>query len=239
MNILVTGGASGLGGSITRKLAAIPGNKVYFTFNQSAEQAAELESELPQAKAIICDFRSNADVESLCSLFSEYEIDVLVNNALTGMTKKHFHKTSPSVFQDSFHLNVLPTLQITQQAILSFRKKKFGKVITILTSYLANHPPIGLSEYVANKAYLESMSKSWASENAAYNITSNCISPSMMLTQLTRDLDERVVEEIINAQPLGRLVTPEEVADVVAFLTGATQQINGINMLVNGGADVI
>lgn len=239
MNILVTGGASGLGGSVTRKLAAIPGNKVYFTFNQSAEQAAELESELPQAKAISCDFRSSVDVESLCSLFSEYEIDTLVNNALTGMTKKHFHKISPSVFQDSFHLNVLTTLQITQQAILSFRKRKFGKVITILTSYLANNPPTGLSEYVANKAYLKSMSTSWASENAAYNITSNCISPSMMLTQLTRDLDERVVEEIINAQPLGRLVTPEEVADAVAFLTGATQQINGINMLVNGGADVI
>jgi NAD(P)-dependent dehydrogenase (short-subunit alcohol dehydrogenase family) len=61
----------------------------------------------------------------------------------------------------------------------------------------------------------------------------------MMRTQLTQDLDERVVEEIIKAQPLRRLVTPEEVTDIVLYLVGATQQINGVNLLINGGNDVI
>ena len=239
MNILVTGGASGLGGVITRKLAAIPGNKVFFTFHQSADKAAAMEKELPQVKAIHCDFSKPEDVEKLCSMILEFDLDVLINNAIVGMIKTHFHKTAPDTFLNSFNINVFPILQITQQAILSFRKKRFGKIITILTSYLANRPPTGLSEYVANKAYLQSMSKSWAGESATYNITSNCVSPSMMRTQLTQDLDERIIEEIVNAQPLRRLVTPEEVADTILYLVGATQQINGVNLLINGGNDVI
>jgi 3-oxoacyl-[acyl-carrier protein] reductase len=239
LNILVTGGASGLGGMITRQLAAIPGNKVFFTFHQSAEKAAEIEKQLAQVKGIHCDFSKPEDVEKLCSMILDFDLDVLINNAIAGMTKTHFHKTTVDTLLNSFTINVFPTLQITQKAILSFRKKKFGKIITILSSYLANLPPTGLSEYVANKAYLHSMSKSWARESAKYNITSNCVSPSMMRTQLTQDLDERVVEEIIKAQPLRRLVTPEEVADTVLYLVGATQQINGVNLLINGGNDVI
>jgi NAD(P)-dependent dehydrogenase (short-subunit alcohol dehydrogenase family) len=120
-----------------------------------------------------------------------------------------------------------------------FRKKRYGKIITVLTSYLVNRPPTGLSEYVANKAYLESLSKSWAVEGASYGITANCISPSMMRTQLTSDLDERVIEEISIRHPFGKIVTPEEVADAVSFMVSSTQQINGVNLLINGGEDVI
>lgn len=237
-NILVTGGASGLGEAITRKLAST-GNKVFFTFNRSKEKAEQLESEFPQARALVCNFRNPEDLRRLFYRIKEFDPDVLVNNALAGMTKKHFHKMEPSVFLDSFKVNVLPTLQITQQAILCFRKKRYGKIITVLTSYLANLPPTGLSEYVANKAYLESLSKSWTVENASYGITANCISPSMMRTQLTSDLDERIVEEISTRHPLGKLVTPEEVAEAISFMVGSTQQINGVNLLINGGGDVI
>ena len=162
MNVLVTGGGSGLGGVITRKLASIPGNKVFFTFHQSADKAAAMEKELGQVKGIHCDFSKPEDVEKLCSMISDCDLDVLINNAIAGMTKTHFHKTTADTFLNSFTVNVFPTLQITQKAIFSFRKKKFGKIITILSSYLANLPPTGLSEYVANKAYLQSMSKSWA-----------------------------------------------------------------------------
>jgi NAD(P)-dependent dehydrogenase (short-subunit alcohol dehydrogenase family) len=238
-NILVTGGASGLGEAITRKLASISGNSVLFTFNRSAEKAEQIQRDFPQARAIACDFRNPEDLKRLFSRMKEVDLDVLVNNALAGMTRKHFHKMESTIFLDSFEVNVLPTLQITQQAILLFRKKRYGKIITVLTSYLVNRPPTGLSEYVANKAYLESLSKSWAVESASYGITANCISPSMMRTQLTSDLDERVIEEISTRHPFGKIVTPEEVAEAVSFMVSSTQQINGINLLINGGEDVI
>jgi 3-oxoacyl-[acyl-carrier protein] reductase len=166
-------------------------------------------------------------------------LDILVNNALTSMKTRHFHQSDPAEFLASFSNNVMPTLRITQQAIKEFRKRKAGRIITVLTSYLVNSPPVGLSEYVANKAYLLSLSRSWSAESARYGITANCVSPSMMKTSLTSHLDDRQIEDVINNSPLRRLVTPDEVADAVFYLATASPQINGVNLLMNGGADVI
>lgn len=237
--ILITGGASGLGGAITRSFAATGGDKVYFTFNKSSDEAAQIEREFPTAVGIACDFRDSRSLDLLLDRIAAMDLDVLVNNALTGMTMKHFHRTDPSEFLTGFTANVMPVLRLTQAAITEFRKKKRGRIITILTSFLINRPPVGLSEYVANKAYLLSLSKSWAAENARFNITANCVSPSMMMTALTAQLDDRQIEESTNGNPLKRLVTPEEVGEAVRFLANASQQINGVNLLMNGGADVV
>ena len=224
---------------MTRRFAAAGEHKIYFTFNKAADKAAQIEREFPCTKAIACDFTNQESLDNLLKQMGEMNLDILINNALTGMKTKHFHKTDPAEFLVSFSDNVMPTLRITQQATNAFRKKKSGRIITVLTSYLANRPPIGLSEYVANKAYLLSLSHSWAVENARFNITSNCVSPSMMQTSLTSHLDDRQIEDITNSNPLKRLVTPEEVADTVFFLASASQQINGVNLLINGGVDVI
>lgn len=178
-------------------------------------------------------------MDHLLERIGEMNLDVLINNALTGMRTKHFHQSDPAEFIASFNNNVIPTLRITQQAIKEFRKKKSGRIISVLTSYLINRPPLGLSEYVANKAYLLSLSRSWAAENARFNITSNCVSPSMMKTSLTSHLDERQLEDIATSLPLKRLVTPGEVADTVFFLASGSPQINGVNLLINGGIDVV
>ncbi|MFZ0035366.1 MAG: SDR family oxidoreductase, partial [Sedimentisphaerales bacterium] len=127
---------------------------------------------------------------------------------------------------------------ITQEAIKLFRKKKFGKIINILTSFLINKPPTGLSEYVAKKAYLLSLSKSWAVENADFNISSNCISPSFMQTELTSSMDERIVEQLIKVHPLKRLLRPEEVAESVLFFINSPQHVNGVNLVINAAQDI-
>lgn len=238
MNILITGGASGLGEAITRSLAQDKTNKVYFTYYSSVEKAQALEKANANIVAVKCDFRDNASVLELKNKLAEYDIDALINNALTGLQKKHFHKTDPEVFLSGFRNNVLPTIHITQAAINHFRKKKFGKIITILSSYIINKPPTGLSEYVATKEYLHALSKSWATENASFNITANCISPSFMQTQLTNDTDERIVEEMQKNHPLKKLLQPEEVAGAVSFLLNATQQINGTNLVINAASDI-
>lgn len=224
---------------MTLRFAATGEHKIYFTFNKAADKAAQIEKKFPCTEAIACDFTNQANLDSLLGRMGEMNLDILINNALTSMRTKHFHQSEPAEFLASFNDNVMPTLRITQQAIKEFRKKKSGRIISVMTSYLTNRPPIGLSEYVANKAYLLSLSRSWAVENARFNVTSNCVSPSVMETSLTSHLDERQIEDIANGNPLKRLVTPEEVADTVFFLATATQQINGVNLLINGGVDVI
>jgi NAD(P)-dependent dehydrogenase (short-subunit alcohol dehydrogenase family) len=238
VRILITGGASGLGEVITRRFCALGDNVVYFTFSKSSVGAANIVAQYPGSESIACDFTDDASLARLLARVPELDIDVLVNNALASMQTRHFHQSDARGFLSSFEANVMPTLRITQQAIKGFRKKKSGKIITVLSSYVVNRPPMGLSEYVANKAYLQSLSRSWAVENARLNITANCISPSIMRTSLTADLDERQIEEALAGHPLGRLVTPNEIADTVLFLAQASSHINGINMLINSGEEM-
>jgi NAD(P)-dependent dehydrogenase (short-subunit alcohol dehydrogenase family) len=165
--------------------------------------------------------------------------EVLVNNAIsTPITKNHFHRTGTDVFREGFAHNILPTVEITQKAIHHFRKMKGGRIITLLTTYLIGKPPTGLSEYVAAKAYLHSLAKSWASENAAFGIASNCVSPSFMATRLTSDTDDRIVQDMTSRHPLKRLLTPAEVAEAVEFLVNAPLHINGTNLVINAASEI-
>jgi NAD(P)-dependent dehydrogenase (short-subunit alcohol dehydrogenase family) len=238
MNILITGGASGLGEAITKTLAT-EGHTVYFTYNRSSDKAAELEKQFKNAKAHQCNFEDSASVQALCEQVEKWNIEVLVNNAFTGLQTNYFHKTEAFYFASNFSKNILPVIQISQAAILHFRKQKHGKLITVLSSYIINKPPMGLSAYVAEKNYLLSLSKSWAIENAKFNITSNCISPSFMQTDLTAGTDERIIEEMINAHPLKKLLDPSEAAQAVNYLINASQHVNGTNMVINAASDLI
>lgn len=240
MNILVTGGASGLGRAITEKLCEKKDNKVYFTYHSSAAKAEEIEKLYANAKGIKCDFTDKESVSSLGEQIAALGINILVNNAFSGkIEKKHFHKTAVTTFEAEFAQNIIPLIQLNQQAITFFRKNKFGKIITVLSSAIINRPPNGWSGYSAGKAYVHSLAKSWAIENAAYNITSNCISPSFMQTALTNDTDERIVEEIKEKHPLKSILKAEEVAEAVAYFAGCSQQVNGTNLIINAAADVI
>lgn len=240
MKILVTGGASGLGAAITRRLASAPERQIYFSYCRSADKAAALQAEYPNVQGICCDFRDSSGLAAFIARLGELDLDVLVNNAWTnGVEMQHFHKLPTAVFVRRFHDDLLPIIGITQEAIRTFRKKKFGKIINVLTAYLINRPPAGASEYVAAKAYLAALSKSWAVENASFNISSNSISPSFMRTGMTADTDERLIEEMETRSPARRLLRVEEAAAAVEYLVSASQLVNGTNLILNGGADVI
>ena len=238
MNVLITGGASGLGLALTKTIAAA-GHKVAFTYHSSQQQAGVLETEFAGCKGYACDFKDAQSVQNLIDQLSDIQPDALINNALASLQAVQFQKWNVSDLGTSFAENVVPTLAVTQGCIEQFRKKKSGRIITILSSYLVNKPPTGYAEYVANKSYLLSMSKSWASENAKFNIVSNCVSPSTMKTGLTADVDERLMETMALENPLRRLVEPQEVAEFVCSLLTASQQINATHIVMNGGQNVI
>ena len=239
MNIVITGGASGLGLAITKLLAQESTNKIYFTYCISKQKAAELELKYPNSSAIQCDFGKHSDVYHLIDQLPEIDIDVLINNAYAGdITPTYFHKLEADDLVSDFTKNILPVVEITQAAIKIFRKKKFGKIITILSAYLANTPPTGLAKYVAGKAYLKKLTKVWATENIRFNITSNTVSPSFMLTNLNDAVDERIVEQMIDQHPLKKLLSVEEAAQSVQFLVQASQHINGIDLLMNAGSNL-
>ena len=239
MNILVTGGASGLGEKITKNLLQNKNNSVYFTYNSSEVNANKISYEFSNSKAINCDFNNLNSVKSLCKIIPDINLEVLINNAYTGNAiNKYFHKNNIDDFSNDFLSNIIPTILITQSSISHFRKQKKGKIITILTSFLINSPPIGASQYVATKAYLKSLTKSWANENKKFNITSNSISPSFMQTNFTSNVDERIIDQIINDNPLKKILSTSEVAESVSYLVNSSQQINGIDLLINSADNI-
>jgi 3-oxoacyl-[acyl-carrier protein] reductase len=239
MNILITGGASGIGIALTEKIAQNKDYKIFATYCRSEIAAKELSEKYPNVEVRHCDYTLEGDLKELCLEIKDMDLDVLVNNALCGLTKNHFHKIKYQEFSDSFKHNVLSTISVTQKAIQLFRKKRSGKIITLLTSFVVSKPPLGLSEYIANKSYLLSMSKSWASENSAFNIISNCISPSFIQTPLNKSVDERVIEQMVDEHPLKRLLTSEEVAESVCYLIEASAHINGQNLILNAGEGIV
>ena len=231
MNILITGGASGLGLSVTTELANNKSNTIHFTYYKSTHQAKVLMAERENVKGTFCDFTHAESVNNLLNYIHENSFDVLINNAYVGpLIIERFSKASSQQWLQGYTVNVVPTLQITQCMLAKFRAQQFGKIITVLSSTIVGNPPKGWSQYNAEKSYLSAMCKSWAIENITFNITSNAVSPSYMNTPIHKDQDHRLLEIATMQHPFNKLLTTNEAATVVAFLVNCSQQINGINI---------
>jgi NAD(P)-dependent dehydrogenase (short-subunit alcohol dehydrogenase family) len=237
MNILITGGSSGLGRATVELLASDPAHHIYFTYNRHKEAADTLTR--PNTHAVKADFTNEQHIDILLEKIEIMDIDVLVNNAYSGPPQSaHFHKIDALEFLDSFKNNLVPTIRITQKALETFRRKKFGKIINVLTSALVHLPPSGYAVYAGNKAYLQELSKVWNKEYARYNITSNCVAPEYMQTSFA-EVDERLLEQMRQEHPLKRLLSPREVAEVIGFLVTASQQLNGVTIPVTAAQQVL
>ena len=234
-NILVTGGASGLGEAIVKQAAGK--YNVNFTYSLSKSNAEKL-AENKNVKAIHCDFTYPKSIDQLVAQLPTLNLDGIIFNAMTGFERKHFHKISADDFNKSFQENVISTIKLAQAAIKFFRKKKSGKIITVLSAAIQTHPAIGWSEYLAQKSYLKSLAKSWAAENSKHGIQSNMVSPGFMLTSIHGDIDEREIEQIRSVNPTGEILKVEQVAKTVQFLLESDTSINGVDMLINSGEKI-
>lgn len=222
MNILVTGGSSGLGKSIVEKLCSDKKNHIYFTYNNSIENSENICSKYPNATSIKCDFTNDLELNEFIENLKNLNINILINNFYSWhkdplmpgtFLTKNFHKMDHNIFIDEFKNNIIPTILITQEAIKYFRINKSGKIITVLSSIIET-PTIGSSLYVSNKNYLSALAKVWAVENNRFNITSNTISPSFMLTPQTLKMDERLMDLYKNST--NKLMTVKHVSDKIS-----------------------
>jgi NAD(P)-dependent dehydrogenase (short-subunit alcohol dehydrogenase family) len=178
-------------------------------------------------------------VERFAAALEAFAPDVLIHNATTGLELAHAHKLPPEAYLEGFRTEVLPVIALTRRALALFRKRRAGRIITVLTDGLVGAPPLGFAAYVASKAYLESLARSWAVENASYGISSNCVLPSMMATPLVEGLDERLREQMVQALPTRRLLEADEAAELVEFLVSCTPYVNGARFVVNGARQLL
>ena len=230
--VVLTGGSAGIGKEINLFLLR-KGYEVLFTFRKSSQSANEIISEFPLAKSYQIDFSNPDEINNFLREIQDFQPNILINNFYSGtFIDTYFHKTDPDKFLADFQTNIIPTLQTTQECIKIFRKEKFGRIINILSSSLKN-PAMGTSVYNANKAYLLQMSKSWASENVKFGITSNSVSPAFTMTDFHKDMDERQVENILASYPLKNNLEGKDIAEFVELCLKGGSHFNGNHLFLD------
>ena len=238
-NVLVTGASRGIGAEIAKVLAK-NGLKVWINYRSSAELADKLKEEIEadggNAAVIGFDVSDEAAfVEGIKTIIdSDGELSYLVNNA--GITNdKLAMRMSVEDFKKVIDANLTSTFVGCREAIKVMSKKRFGSVVNV-ASIVAESGNIGQANYVASKGGVIAMTKTFALEGAARNIRFNSVTPGFIDTDMTKDLPEKVKDEMIKKIPLKRFAAPKEVANAVAFLlSDEASYITGETLKVNGG----
>lgn len=240
MTAVVTGGTGGIGTAICQRLSRdyqvvacyFKGGKHEAARRWQKEQR-ELGYEIDIFYADISNF---SDCEKLTeSILKKFvSIDILVNNA--GMTSDiSLKKMSRDQWQEVLDTNLTSVFNMTRNLILPMLEKKYGRIINV-GSINGRKGQFGQCNYAATKAALYGFTKSLAQEVAAKGITVNTISPGYIETPMTSAMKGEVLKSIIGNIPIGRLGSPKEVAEAVAFLAAPTSGfITGANLDINGG----
>jgi 3-oxoacyl-[acyl-carrier protein] reductase len=238
--VVVTGGSKGIGRAVCLKFAR-EGARIVFVHYDPDESAADetlsLLSDIgAEARAEKLDVASPEAVDAYFGkVVSEFEkVDVLVNNA--GITDDGFlMRMSTEQWSRVLAVNLTSVFNCTRAVIRSMIKERNGRIINI-SSVVGQIGNIGQSNYAASKAGILGFTRSVAREVAGRGITVNAVSPGFIDTIMTQALSEKVKEIFLAQIPMGRIGTPEEVAEAVYWLasSGATY-ITGQVIHVNGG----
>ena len=234
---LVTGAGQGIGRAIALKLACEGATVVINDISPSAEKVAdEIKAGGGLSTAILADVSSADDVSRMVEhIISQYNrIDILVNNA--GIARDSLvMRMSEEDWDKVLAINLKSVFLCTRAVVKSMLKQRWGRIISIASVIgLIGNP--GQANYASAKAGIIGFTKAIAKEVASRGITANAIAPGFIDTEMTKGLSDSQRQEYIKNIPLGRLGTPEDIAEAIAFL--ASQEagyISGQVLTVDGG----
>lgn len=235
---LVTGGSRGIGRAICVRLAR-EGCHVLINYHSSPEEAGKTLEMVREAggdgELLPFDVSDQAQVEEAIGQWQAANegkyIAILINNA--GIRKDNLVMWMKNEeWHDVLNTNLNSFLYITRFLVKDMLLKRFGRIVNVVSLSGIKGLP-GQANYSAAKAGVIGATKAMAQEVAKKNVTVNAVAPGFIRTDMTRDLDEAQLKQMI---PMGRFGTADEVAEAVAFLASEkASYITGTVINVNGG----
>ena len=235
---LVTGGARGIGQAIAMTFAKEGADIVVADVNLEIAQktASEIEALGRKAMALEMDVTSYEKVEEGINKILDKmgKVDILVNNA--GITKDNLLlRMSQADWDAVINVNLKGTFNCIKAVTRPMIKQRSGKIISIASIIgLMGNP--GQANYAASKAGIIALTKTVAKELASRNINANAVAPGFIQTEMTAKLPEDIKKKMMEAIPLAKLGTPQDVANVCLFLASEeSNYITGQTITIDGG----
>jgi 3-oxoacyl-[acyl-carrier protein] reductase len=237
---LVTG-SRGIGKSCAFGLA-LDGFDVAVTYSRHADDAHELVQQLTShgVRAVAYEAQlgdAGAPAKLIEQVLADFDrLDVLVNNAGIAPVKP-IDEITIEEWDEVLNVNLRAAFFCAQRAFVHMRDSVRGGRLIFMSSQAGQGGGVFVgAHYVASKAALIGLTKSFAKIGAQHGILSNCVSPGQIDTPLTDSFPRDKVEQLTKQIPLGRMGTADEVASAVRFLASeASSYITGATLPVNGG----
>lgn len=239
---IVTGGAQGIGLATALKFAREGATPVVWDLNQAGIDEALRQCRdagATQAAGMVVDVTQRSMVDSAVQRCKDTfgRIDVLVNNA--GITKDaRLQKMSLEQFDRVIDVNLRGVFHCAQAVADTMVAQGCG-VILNASSVVGLYGNFGQTNYAATKFGVLGFTKTWARELGPKGVRVNAVAPGFIMTHILDTIPPKVLEEMKHRVPLHRLGTPEEIANVYAFLASdEASYVNGAVLEVSGGMSV-
>jgi 3-oxoacyl-[acyl-carrier protein] reductase len=235
---IVTGAAQGIGQAIATVLSQEGARLVVSDIQEQAAVAAanQLATDGREAMAVAVNVADSESVRAMMEkvLSSWGKIDILVNNA--GITRDALLIRMKEADWDAvLDINLKGVFHCTKAVLPTMTKQRSGKIVNI-ASIVGVMGNAGQANYVASKAAVIGLTKTAAREYASRGITVNAVAPGFIETAMTSALTQEVRQRLTEQIPLGRLGTPQDVANAVLFLVSdQASYLTGHVLHVNGG----
>jgi 3-oxoacyl-[acyl-carrier protein] reductase len=234
---IVTGSGRGLGAATVLRLAAEGADVVINDIREDDARAVAKRVEELGRRTLVSthDVSDHAAANALVDEARKRlgRIDVLVNNA--GIIRDAMlHKLTEEKWDEVIRVNLKGPFNMGQACARVMMEQKYGRIVNLASvAWLGN---IGQTNYSASKAGVVGMTRTWALELARYNIGVNAIAPGLIDSALTQAIPDEVKEKFTQRIPMKRIGSPEDIANLVAFLASdEASYITGQCLQIDGG----